>query len=711
VVQRLKEAGRVLAVGVAAVAAATAATATAAVGGPGQASAATIAARVAATQGGRCNSVSGAYQFPGADGVVPAAWTGGGLTVPACGPIPNDGGPTTPVRPYPGALWTPGYQCVEFSERYLYYRYGVTMGISTDGDQVAAHYAAAYPALFMIIKSGTPHRAPVAGDVLSMSQVPGFDSPAGGHTAVVQSSSVNAAGNGTVTIVEENAVPSGVQVLRVAGWNVTYDGFPYLEWLTTAGLTITTPALPSAEVSHGYSAALTATGGAGPYRWAVTAGSLPSGLALSRAGLLSGTIAAATASGGDVVRPWPFTVTATDAKGVAATAHLQLAVTGSPDAFYYDSAARSLRDARWTSAGWVFTTIDGAGSGVATHTRDDVGRAASAVEIDGQPMVFYSDATTGSLRAGWRSGGSWRFETLDGPGSTLPGHTAGHVGSAVSAVLVAGEPEVFYYDASAASLRYAHRTAAGWQLETLDGPGSTLGQHTSHHVGSAISALAAGGMPQVYYYDSTSGALRRAWLSGGRWLFLSIDGATSQLAGHTGDRVGTAISATLLGAQPDVFYYDASVASLRYAQLTASGWRLETLDGPRSTLAGHTADRLGTAVCVTQMNGDAQVYYYDAARQSLRHAFWTGSRWTFETLDGAGSVIAGHDKDHVGSSVSVTEMAGGPQVYYADATAGSLRHAWWTPTGWRFETLDGPGSVIAGHTATRVGAAVSVTLY
>jgi hypothetical protein len=55
----------------------------------------------------------------------------------------------TRVAPYPGALKTPGYQCVEFSERY-----GVTMGLPTDGDQVAEHYAAKYPALFMIVKSG-----------------------------------------------------------------------------------------------------------------------------------------------------------------------------------------------------------------------------------------------------------------------------------------------------------------------------------------------------------------------------------------------------------------------------------------------------------------------------------------------------------------------------------------------------------------------------
>ena len=679
---------------------------------PDQSSAALTAA--ADTQGGSCNAVAGAYQFRGADGVTPAAWTGDGLTVPACGPIPNDGGSTTPVAPYPGALKTPGYQCVEFSERYLFDRYGVTMGISTDGDQVAEHYAAKYPARFMIVKSGTPNRAPVAGDVLSMAKVPGFDGSDGGHTAVVQSSSVTSAGNGTVTIVEENAVPSGIQVLKVSDWNVTYDGFPYLEWLTTVGMIVTTPTLPAAQVSRPYSARLTTAGGKGADRWAVTAGALPPGLTLSAGGVLSGTISAATASGGDLVRSWPFTVTATDAKGVAATAGLRLTINGSPDAFYYDSSTGSLRDALWTSGGWTLTTVDGSSSTVAGHTSGDVGRASSAIVIDGGPMVFYSDSTTGSLRAAWRTDGatgSWRFETLDGPGSTLFGHTADHVGSAISAVVAAGEPEIFYNDASSASLRWARLTAAGWQFETIDGPGSALYQHTWHHVGSSVSAIVVDGAPRVYYYDSTAGALHCAWRKGGRWFFLTIDGPTSLTAGHTGSRVGSAVSATLLGGRPQVYYDDDGASSLRYAEQTAAGWRFETLDGPSSTLPGHTADHVGSAVSVTQMNGNPQVYYYDVTRRSLRHAWWTGSAWQFETLDGPGSVIAGHRSDLVGSAVSVTEMMNGPQVYYTDATAHSLRHAWWTSGGWHFETLDGPGSTISGRTGNQVGASVAVTDY
>ena len=176
---------------------------------------------------GPCRAFGGARQLAGADGVTPAAWSGGGLVVPACGPAPaardttddtggDTGGDTgAPVYAYPGSLWTAGYQCVEFSERYLYDRFGVTMNVVTNGDQVVAHYAADYAGLFTVVGNGTRDRAPAAGDVLSLSTAPGFDSASGGHTAVVQSSSVNAAGNGTATVVEENAAASGVAVLRV----------------------------------------------------------------------------------------------------------------------------------------------------------------------------------------------------------------------------------------------------------------------------------------------------------------------------------------------------------------------------------------------------------------------------------------------------------------------------------------------------------------
>jgi hypothetical protein len=306
---------------------------------PGTAAAAFAAAGSgpAARGGGPCGAFPGAHRLPGAGRVAPAAWSGDGLVVPACGPAPGNGGAAAPVYAYPGALWTAGYQCVELSERYLYDRYGVTMGIATNGDQVAAHYAAGYQGLFMVIRNGTPHRAPAAGDVLSLSTAPRFDSASGGHTAVVQSSSVNAAGDGTVTVVEENADAAGVAVLLVSGWRVRYPGFRYVEWLTTAGLTVTSPHPPPAQAGRRYSFALTATGGRPPYRWRAAPGTLPAGLALSPAGTLAGTVAVGPpARAGEPLDGqsgrWVVMVTVTDARGASASAALSLPGRGSPAA-------------------------------------------------------------------------------------------------------------------------------------------------------------------------------------------------------------------------------------------------------------------------------------------------------------------------------------------------------------------------------------------
>lgn len=180
--------------------------------------------------GGSCNEFAGAYQLPGAHGVVPAAYSDPGLTVPACGPLPGTGGGPT-VTAYAGSSSFAGYQCVEFAERFLYYKDGVTMGGGTNGDEVVAKYATQYPSMFTAVANGTPNAAPVKGDVLSLSTVATFNSSDGGHTMVVQSSNVNSAGTGSITTVDENGTAAGVEVLTVTNWTVTYATFPYIEWL------------------------------------------------------------------------------------------------------------------------------------------------------------------------------------------------------------------------------------------------------------------------------------------------------------------------------------------------------------------------------------------------------------------------------------------------------------------------------------------------
>lgn len=81
---------------------------------------------------------------------------------------------------------------------------------------------------------------------------------------------------------------------------------------------ISTTTLPDGYAGGSYSAQLNTTGGKSPFTFTITGGTPPAGITLSQAGVLSGTPSATGNS--------TFTVTATDANGVTATASLTIVV-------------------------------------------------------------------------------------------------------------------------------------------------------------------------------------------------------------------------------------------------------------------------------------------------------------------------------------------------------------------------------------------------
>ena len=91
-----------------------------------------------------------------------------------------------------------------------------------------------------------------------------------------------------------------------------------------AQLSITSSALPNAQVGKAYTTTLSATGGTTPYTWALASGTLPAGLALNTAtGVVSGT-PSVTAAG------TPLTFTVSDASSPAQTQSVSLALNVSP---------------------------------------------------------------------------------------------------------------------------------------------------------------------------------------------------------------------------------------------------------------------------------------------------------------------------------------------------------------------------------------------
>lgn len=147
------------------------------------------------------------------------------LGMPACGPRPAyDPAPEQdPIAQFfPGAWGVLEWECVELSMRFLYLKYEIAP-YQANGNQVVSNYSGT---LLEKISNGTTGQAPQPGDVLSL----GPSSP-WGHSSVTTASNVDASGNGSITIIEENAAASGTQVLAVSGWTVAGNAGAVIGWL------------------------------------------------------------------------------------------------------------------------------------------------------------------------------------------------------------------------------------------------------------------------------------------------------------------------------------------------------------------------------------------------------------------------------------------------------------------------------------------------
>jgi len=145
------------------------------------------------------------------------------LGAPACGPRPYfDSAPDVLVHFFPGSWGVYEWECVEYSMRFLYLLYGIAP-YQANGSQVVWHYSGN---LLVKISNGTAGLAPEPNDVLSYGSTSTF-----GHTSVVTASNVDGTGNGTITIIEENASSSGSKTLTVKNWLVSGNAGSVSGWL------------------------------------------------------------------------------------------------------------------------------------------------------------------------------------------------------------------------------------------------------------------------------------------------------------------------------------------------------------------------------------------------------------------------------------------------------------------------------------------------
>ena len=111
---------------------------------------------------------------------------------------------------------------------------------------------------------------------------------------------------------------------------------------------------------------------------------------------------------------------------------------------------------------------------------------------------------------------------------------------------------------------------------------------------------------------------------------------------------------------------------------------------PENGPNGRVGAGVGTYGSSVIYNGRPHVFYRDGTVGDLRHGYYNGSFWAFETLTAAGGGN-GHVNWDVAWTTSVVLYNGRPHVFYWDSTNGDLRHAYYNGVAWAFETLDGNG--------------------
>ncbi|MFN2165359.1 MAG: hypothetical protein ACK2U9_03775, partial [Anaerolineae bacterium] len=368
--------------------------------------------------------------------------------------------------------------------------------------------------------------------------------------------------------------------------------------------------------------------------------------------------------------------------GLVATS--SLAVTG-VDAGPFRPARSSLE----ADPVWRFECVD------CPQAVPRVGERSLALDSSGNPHVVYGGD---ELYYAWFDGNVWHSDVVD----EAPGSWYGAQAAAALDLDAGDRPHVAYLNGTGTAVRYAHKAADGWHVDTV--ATSTPNREISYAVGLRLDRaghpliaysvygelnlaswtgtrwdiqpvdhtswvewyisldLDGDDRPRISYFWVTSGRseLRYAWQTDGQWTIETVDQAV-----WLGEYNSLALDSQ---GMPHISYLDATHSQLKAAQRTPAGWQIEVIDDVRWP-GGFTSialDSIGLPH-VTYAGPDAGV----------RYAQWTGASWQLETLAGSGQYTS-----------LALDNTGQPHMVYFDTPTRNVTYGWRGPAGWNWQEVD-----------------------
>jgi hypothetical protein len=207
----------------------------------------------------------------------------------------------------------------------------------------------------------------------------------------------------------------------------------------------------------------------------------------------------------------------------------------------------------------------------------------------------------------------------------------------------AGNPVISYYNKSKGDLRLARHDGTDWVFRTLDAT-DDVGRHTT-------MAVANNGRIAVAYDNTTTGHLRYTiQTASGGWAKNAVDTTTQ----------GVSWMSLAFDQQnrPNISYYDAHPADLKFARMNGATWQTQRL-ATRGAVGLY--NRL-----VFNVAGVADLLYYNRQVNEVHRFRGTFDGWTH----------------------SVLETGGGRYLATTASPTGGLTYAWFEAPGWVLHVED-----------------------
>lgn len=287
-----------------------------------------------------------------------------------------------------------------------------------------------------------------------------------------------------------------------------------------------------------------------------------------------------------------------------------------------------------------------------------------ALDKDGYPQISYRNFFNTNIEHARWDGRAWVITVVE---------TGVQPEKPALAIDALDRPHVAWLESDPFDLKYAVRTGAGWQVETVDA-GGDVGNYAS----LAIDSM---NRPHIAYQDATNATLKYARHDGTAWVIETVDAG----GGNTGWFSTLALDSN---GRPHIAYSDFSLFAVRYARWNGATWQIESVETRPSIPQYVTMD-------LDSMDR-AHIAYLDNPVVDLRYVRWNGTAWVGQTVDalanfGSSSTIKVDGSDY-------------PHIVYADATTDKARVARFDGAAWMIQDISpleniGPSSSIAVDSA------------